>query len=889
MSLSILSFSSRPKRLLRSGVMAMLAMVLAAFFNGSSPPAANADVVTVAEDSGDTLINVLANDTAADSGAVLTVTAVTQPAPSGTVKLTNGQVRFAPAPDFNGSVTFTYTISDGTGGTATASVEVTVSAVNDPPTAEPDTFSVDMGSELNTLDVLANDSSSPDPGETLTISQVTQPAADGTVSIAPGGTALVFTPAPDFLGLVRFKYTVSDGNGGSTSVPVTVDVVQVDSDGDGLYDDFETRMGLDPRDSDSDDDGVLDKMDGLVDTDEDGMIDALDPDSDNDGLLDGTERGVTAATADPGTQQSSPHFVPDAGPETTTDPYNADTDGDGLLDGGEDADHNGAVGSGETDPTLADTDGGGLNDGEEVNAGGNPLDLADDQKVRGRGCASTGTGTLPPMLLLLAVPLWRRRQPRRGTGKAWGLLAAVLAAAPASAQSQAETSQAIDVQQYKPGPGWKDMLGLHSPRLARHLGWNLGLSFNYAKDPLNFLQPQTGQFSYAIVKNQFTLDLLGSIALYDRFEIGVALPITSQGSASAGSSSPLFPERLDATGVGDLRLVLKEHLFSSEGGLHVGLAVPLLLPTSGGKEFLGRGGVAAFPRLMGEWVSEGGLRVLANVGVNLQPRKRFYNLNVGNEFAYGVGAEVPFQSDGHRLAAEATLMGAIGMQEKDLEERPLEVLAALRYHLSDGLAAHLGGGWGLTGGYGTPGFRVVAGFAWTAEERTLPTRLEPPPYLPPPAGEFTPIPENVDGFQDERRAGPDDDGDRFEDERRAELDSDGDGFPDGGDRCPDRPETMNGFEDGDGCPDVPPLPSLPPKLDSDGDGLENGKDRCPQFPEDRDGFQDEDGCPDSDNDEDGVIDAVDRCPAEPETLNGVNDRDGCPDTAGPAPRKNLPR
>ncbi|MFB6184692.1 MAG: thrombospondin type 3 repeat-containing protein [Haloarculaceae archaeon] len=38
--------------------------------------------------------------------------------------------------------------------------------------------------------------------------------------------------------------------------------------------------------------------------------------------------------------------------------------------------------------------------------------------------------------------------------------------------------------------------------------------------------------------------------------------------------------------------------------------------------------------------------------------------------------------------------------------------------------------------------------------------------------------------------------------RHAPNDYDGDGVPDATDRCPTRPETTNGFQDGDGCPDV---------------------------------------------------------------------------------------
>ncbi len=54
-------------------------------------------------------------------------------------------------------------------------------------------------------------------------------------------------------------------------------------------------------------------------------------------------------------------------------------------------------------------------------------------------------------------------------------------------------------------------------------------------------------------------------------------------------------------------------------------------------------------------------------------------------------------------------------------------------------------------------------------------------------------------------------------------------------------------------------------------------DLCPNDPEDVDGFEDGDGCPDPDNDQDRIADADDKCPNEPETYNGTDDTDGCPD------------
>jgi hypothetical protein len=96
-------------------------------------------------------------------------------------------------------------------------------------------------------------------------------------------------------------------------------------------------------------------------------------------------------------------------------------------------------------------------------------------------------------------------------------------------------------------------------------------------------------------------------------------------------------------------------------------------------------------------------------------------------------------------------------------------------------------------------------------------------------------------------------------------DKDKDGISNKEDACREQPEDMDGFEDGDGCPDP----------DNDQDGTADDADECPDEPEDADGFEDSDGCPDPDNDGDGVPDADDRCDGEVEPP-GEADRDGCP-------------
>jgi hypothetical protein len=100
---------------------------------------------------------------------------------------------------------------------------------------------------------------------------------------------------------------------------------------------------------------------------------------------------------------------------------------------------------------------------------------------------------------------------------------------------------------------------------------------------------------------------------------------------------------------------------------------------------------------------------------------------------------------------------------------------------------------------------------------------------------------------------------------KQDPDRDHDGVANEIDGCPEDPETANGFEDADGCPDAVP--------DSDGDGLTDDQDGCKDLAEDVDGFQDDDGCPDDDNDADGVLDVSDGCPE----VAGPVENHGCPD------------
>jgi hypothetical protein len=166
---------------------------------------------------------------------------------------------------------------------------------------------------------------------------------------------------------------LADLAGNALAAPVTVDLVvfdpTVDTDGDGLPDDVERLLGLDPLKADSNGNGV---PDGAEDPDRDGLTSAFE-------IAFGT------------------------------DPRRADSDGDGLNDGDEDVDRDGLSARRElaagTDPLRADTDGDGWPDEGEVTGGSDPLNPLSQPFVGALG--------LPPVELVAPAAVF-------GPGSAFG-------------------------------------------------------------------------------------------------------------------------------------------------------------------------------------------------------------------------------------------------------------------------------------------------------------------------------------------------------------------------------------------------------------------------------------------------------------------------------------
>ncbi|BFM40186.1 Ig-like domain-containing protein [Synechocystis sp. LKSZ1] len=227
---------------------------------GNQAPDAVNDSFSTNEDTQSAVLNLLANDTDVDgnplsitniAGTVLTPgTAQNIAVTNGTVNVSaGGQITFTPAANYNGPVSFDYTISDGNGGTDTATVNGTINAVNDAPDAVNDSFSTNEDTQSAVLNLLANDTDV--DGNPLSITNIAGTVltpgtaqniavTNGTVNVSAGGQ-ITFTPAANYNGPVSFDYTISDGNGGTDTATVNGTINAVNDAPDAVNDSFSTN------------------------------------------------------------------------------------------------------------------------------------------------------------------------------------------------------------------------------------------------------------------------------------------------------------------------------------------------------------------------------------------------------------------------------------------------------------------------------------------------------------------------------------------------------------------------------------------------------------------------------------------------------------------------
>jgi len=229
----------------------------------NDPPVALNDTTATSEETA-VIINVAANDTDLDGTIDVTTVGRTSSPPNGTVVINgDGTVTYTPDPDFAGLDSLSYTIDDNDGATSNAAtVYINVINVNDDPIAVNDTLNATEDTVLNLSapGVLTNDT---DPeGDPLSVTGNDALSTQGGTVVVNADGSVNYIPPPDYNGVDSFSYTIGDGNGGSSTATVVINVSAINDPPMALNDttstNEETSVLINVINNDTDIDGTID-------------------------------------------------------------------------------------------------------------------------------------------------------------------------------------------------------------------------------------------------------------------------------------------------------------------------------------------------------------------------------------------------------------------------------------------------------------------------------------------------------------------------------------------------------------------------------------------------------------------------------------------------------
>lgn len=164
-----------------------------------------------------------ASDIDGDTVTLSTVDAISGTTVGTPTKEGGNAIKYSPATDYEGSDSFTYTISDGNGGTATGTISVSVAVPNRAPTAVTDSYAAIESTAYTTTSitgVIANDTDA--DADALTASLVTN-VTHGTLVFSSDGS-FTYTADAEFSGTDTFTYKANDGSADSNTATVTFTV-----------------------------------------------------------------------------------------------------------------------------------------------------------------------------------------------------------------------------------------------------------------------------------------------------------------------------------------------------------------------------------------------------------------------------------------------------------------------------------------------------------------------------------------------------------------------------------------------------------------------------------------------------------------------------------------
>ena len=306
------------------------------------------------------------------------------------------------------------------------------------------------------------------------------------------------------------------------------------------------------------------------------------------------------------------------------------------------------------------------------------------------------------------------------------------------ARAQDVETPAFNAQSYRAPIDSRMTLWTDDSGLAPDNSWSARLSLGYAKHLLSVTSGATGETQF-LVDDLMQMDVIAGYTL-GRVRMGLDVPVFPMVTSELRDSQ---------TGLGDLAFDLRGTLIEAgDSPIGVALATRITAPTATIDLPLGSGGLGYEASGIVDFRVEQVLLAL-NLGYRGVPAAELDDFTVDDQAVTRLGIGVPV---GNGFGVSADLAGNVQLNQDlgNVANGAWEGLAGFWLRMNRDWVLRAGSGGGITSGIGTPMLRSVV----------------------------------VLGFEPE-----------------ADLDTDGDGYLDSRDKCPDRAEDLDGWEDDDGCPD----------------------------------------------------------------------------------------
>ncbi len=435
--------------------------------------------------------------------------------------------------------------------------------------------------------------------------------------------------------------------------------------------------------------------------------------------------------------------------------------------------------------------------------------------------------------------------------------AAVLAVAPkAGAQEQAGyATNHIDISER--GSRW---FVLDSVDIQGNGRLALGIVNDYSYRSV-VRYASDGNAAASVVRNQYVLNLGGSVVMGDRIRLGVGVPLQLFADGHATAINNVVHRPAEDIAVGDVRISVDGRLFGTPGdAASVAVGASFFAPSGTPSAYTGDGKPRFEPRVAFAGRASSFIYA-AKLGVMIRARdEEWGDGRIGHALTGGVSAGVLLAND--KLLIGPELFGSTGLSGGQ-RVTPLEALLGVHYDVAKDVRVGVSGGAGLTRDYGAPVARGLLSFEWVPSD----AKPEPPPPIVDRDGDGVPDCEDACSFvKGVASADPSKNG--------CPLDTDSDGVPDNVDACPSVPGIASADGAANGCPQ-----------DSDRDGVADAEDACPREAGPRRPDPKTSGCPDvqappappnPDRDGDGVMNDIDACPDVPGKPNTDPKKNGCP-------------